>query len=253
MENQNISKGYIHVVDTIMSIPHGTIYEYISNNNKFATLKKAIDTAGLNETLNGNHYIFKLFYNIITQYDEHLHKMSSFIFGLRKSNIFFLQTKCSLSLGTVPFTVFAPNDDAFTRVPANELEDLMDNPVKLLGNTCLPNIDETLSPKIKCTHLTFGFIMCVSITGSSNICVYFVFDNLNLKLDKLLSSLLFDVFLFYVSTDVLESHGINSTHFSADLQHQDNFTTIQGDEITIVVSNGGMSHFHAAFVMEIKI
>ena len=52
----------------------------------------------------------------------------------------YIQTKCSLSLGMGNFTVFAPNDDAFVRVPENELDDLINNTAKLSGNTFLPNI-----------------------------------------------------------------------------------------------------------------
>ena len=49
--------GFIHVINAVMFPPTETIYELVSNNPDFSTLKTAIDTAGIADVINSEYSI----------------------------------------------------------------------------------------------------------------------------------------------------------------------------------------------------
>ena len=54
--NVEVNNGYIHVMDAVMLPPEMTVWELVESSDDFATLQVAIETAGLEETLNGSFH-----------------------------------------------------------------------------------------------------------------------------------------------------------------------------------------------------
>ena len=48
-----VVNGFIHVIDAVMLPPEMTVWELVESSDDFTTLQVAIETAGLEETLNG--------------------------------------------------------------------------------------------------------------------------------------------------------------------------------------------------------
>ena len=48
-----VNNGFIHVMDAVMLPPELTVWELVESSDDFTTLQLAIETAGLEGTLNG--------------------------------------------------------------------------------------------------------------------------------------------------------------------------------------------------------
>ena len=48
-----VVNGFIHVIDAVMLPPELTVWELVESSDDFTILQVAIETAGLEETLNG--------------------------------------------------------------------------------------------------------------------------------------------------------------------------------------------------------
>ncbi|GFO32695.1 transforming growth factor-beta-induced protein ig-h3-like [Plakobranchus ocellatus] len=106
------SNGVIHVLNRVMFPPSGTIVEAVSKCPAFKTLTKAVQVAGLVDTLNGEG----------------------------------------------PFTLFAPTDKAFAKLPPGALDKLIANPTELAkvltyhvvaGTLCSPGLESSTAKTVE--------------------------------------------------------------------------------------------------------
>nr|AHN05555.1 transforming growth factor beta induced protein [Branchiostoma belcheri] len=77
--NQRATNGIVHIIDKVVTPTTGTIDDFVSNNDRFATLRTAITAAGLSEMIQGEG----------------------------------------------PFTLFAPTNEAFNKIPPETLNRIL--------------------------------------------------------------------------------------------------------------------------------
>lgn len=99
--NEEATNGVIHVVDTVMMPPSGTVTDYVVGAASFSTLLAAVTAAGLGDTL----------------------------------------------AGAGPFTVFAPTNDAFSKIPSADLDALLADKDKLTAVLLMHVVGDTVYSK----------------------------------------------------------------------------------------------------------